>query len=232
MSLGPGAWRSLACQMCVDSSGRASCRSGSGNLRAPLRHRQCQLSGRDDRSAAMELLSFRPLQAATFWSPLGSRAHYEHDGHSRRRGCVVPCWRARGSSGLCRNRNSCVLQHTGVEVSEPQPHLRLQPQLQLQPKQQPHLPALAVQEIAKNRLNEWLTRKLGRTLVNGDVAFNTSLSSSGFVAKVHSSSTTAAWPSEVEVVERFPTWILTSFNPSTGTSAQRLYTLLMTAIIG
>ena len=68
-----------------------------------------------------------------------------------------------------------------------------------------------MQEIAKNRLNEWLTRKLGRTLVKGDVAFNASLSSSGFVAKVHSSSTTAARPSEVGVVERFPTWIRTDF---------------------
>ena len=98
-----------------------------------------------------------------------------------------------------------------MEISEPQPHPRLQPQLQLQPKQQPHLPALPVQEIAKNRLNEWLTRKLGRTLVKGDVAFNASLSSSGFVAKVHSSSTAAARPSEVEVVERFPTCIRTDF---------------------
>ena len=73
------------------------------------------------------------------------------------------------------------------------------------------MPALPVQESAKKRLNERLTRKLGRTLVKGDVAFNASLSSSGFVAKVHSSPTTSARPSEVEVVERFPTWIRTDF---------------------
>ena len=71
--LGPRAWRSPACQMRADSSGRASCRSGSGNLRAPLRHRQCQLSGRGNRLAAMKPLSFRLLQAATFWSPLGPK---------------------------------------------------------------------------------------------------------------------------------------------------------------
>jgi hypothetical protein len=73
LSLGPGAWRSPACQVCVDSSGRASCRSGSSNLRAPLRHRQCQLSGREDRSVAMKPLSFRLLQATTFWEPSGSQ---------------------------------------------------------------------------------------------------------------------------------------------------------------
>ena len=63
--------------------------------------------------------------------------------------------------------------------------------------------ALSAQESAKNRLNEWLTRNLDRTLVKGDVAFDIGLSSSRFVAKVHSSSTTDVRLSEVEVVERF-----------------------------
>jgi len=73
LSLGPGAWRSPTCQMRADSNGRVSCRSGSGNLGAPLRHRQCQLSGRDDRLAAMKPLSFRLLHATTFWEPSGSQ---------------------------------------------------------------------------------------------------------------------------------------------------------------
>ena len=70
-------------------------------------------------------------------------------------------------------------------------------------------------------------------MVKGDIAFNIGLSSSRFVAKVHSSSTTDVRPSEVEVVKRFMTWIRTDFQLKNfhGHIKQQLHTLLMIAII-